>query len=50
MSLEAERFGEFFKAVYGYPPFVWQDYAKREPIKLPEPTPYAPPAPAPASA
>ena len=27
------------------PPFVWQDYAKREPIKLPEPAPYVPPAP-----
>ena len=25
------------------PPFVWQDYAKREPLKLPEPTPYSPP-------
>jgi hypothetical protein len=27
------------------PPFVWQDYAKRPPIQLPEPTPYFPPAP-----
>jgi hypothetical protein len=27
------------------PPFVWQDYGKREPIKLPEPAPYVPPAP-----
>jgi hypothetical protein len=27
------------------PDFVWQDYAKHEPIKLPEPTPYVPPAP-----
>ena len=27
------------------PPFVWQDYAHRGPIKLPEPTPYVPPAP-----
>ena len=25
------------------PQFVWEDYAKREPIKLPEITPYAPP-------
>jgi hypothetical protein len=25
------------------PPFVWQDYAHREPIKLPEPAPYVPP-------
>jgi hypothetical protein len=30
------------------PAFVWQDYAKHEPIKLPEPVAYAPPAPAPA--
>ena len=27
------------------PPFVWQDYAKHEPVKLPEPVPYVPPAP-----
>jgi hypothetical protein len=28
------------------PPFVWQDYARREPLKLPEPGLPAPPAPA----
>ena len=27
------------------PPFVWQDYAKHEPVKLPEPVPYVPQAP-----
>ena len=27
------------------PPFVWQDFAKHEPIKLPEPVPYLPPHP-----
>ena len=27
------------------PPFVWQDYAKRAPIKLPEPSAPAPPTP-----
>jgi hypothetical protein len=32
------------------PDFVWQDYAKHEPIKLPEPVPYVPPAPAAAPA
>jgi hypothetical protein len=32
------------------PPFVWQDYGKREPIKLPEPAPLPPPAPAAAPA
>ena len=29
------------------PPFVWQDYGKRDPIKLPEPAPYVPPVIAP---
>ena len=24
------------------PPFVWQDYARRPPIQLPEPVPYTP--------
>ena len=28
------------------PDFVWQDYGKREPVKLPEPAPFVPPAPA----
>ena len=28
------------------PAFVWKDYAQRDPIKLPDPAPYAPPAPA----
>ena len=28
------------------PPFVWQDYGKRPPVKLPEPAGWSPPAPA----